>query len=94
MSAPSGDERIDWAALVALLLPPLKVSILEALTYVDRPLSALDLQELVGADEGAGQPTVEEHLRQFVEAGALDSTRERQGAGASEVLFFFPAPTP
>jgi DNA-binding transcriptional ArsR family regulator len=91
VSTPAGNDRVDWEALVALLLHPLKVSILEALAYVGQPLSAADLQALVGDDEAAEPAVVEDHLHQLVEAEALVSSRERQGAGASETFYSFPA---
>ena len=87
MSAPPGDERIDWEALVALVLPPLKVSILEALTYVGQPLSAADLQELVGDDEGVDLSTLDEHLGQLVEAEVLEPARRDEDGGGGPLYF-------
>jgi hypothetical protein len=88
----AGNDRIDWEALVALVLHPLKVSTLEALTYVGEPLSATDLQELVGADEEVDVAALEDHLQQLVDAGALEVTGERRGPGTAETLYFFAAP--
>jgi Fe2+ or Zn2+ uptake regulation protein len=87
VSTPGGDDRVDWEALVALVLSPLKVTILEALTHIGEPLSAADLLEMVGDDEEVGLSTLEEHLGQLVKAEVLEPTQRDDST--TETYYFF-----
>ncbi len=48
-AAISGDGPVDWAALVPLAVHPTKVLVIEAMRWIDRPLSASELEQVFDA---------------------------------------------
>ena len=72
-SMPGVAEQVEafcWAALVARVLHPLAVQIIEALRWIERPLSAGDLTQLFD-----GEPSwavVGHHMRRLSKLGALE----------------------
>jgi DNA-binding transcriptional ArsR family regulator len=82
-----GEARpVDWAALVSLLVHPLKVDILETMSWIDRPLSASDLTKLIDSSEYR-LSHVAYHVRRLSEAKAIKKVRKRQVRGATETFF-------
>jgi repressor of nif and glnA expression len=85
-----GEARpVDWAALVSLLVHPLKVDILEAMSWIDKPLSANDLTKVIDSPEYA-LSHVAYHVRGLSEAKAIRKVRQRQVRGATETFFKLP----
>lgn len=80
----TGGEVPDgfWAALAAQMLHTCQVQIIEAMRWVDQPLSASELVEVLGA----GQPlsTIAYHVRRLDSLGALRSAGMRHPARGSE----------
>ena len=84
-----GDERaFDWAALVPVVFHPLKVAIIEALTWIGTPLSATDLTKVF--DKRFAVPNLNYHLHELAKVGALKQVRKRRVRGAVE-KFYFPS---
>jgi hypothetical protein len=83
-----GELSFDWEALVPRVVHPLKVSIVEALLWVGRPLSASDLTKLLD-DKEFGLSHISYHAVKLGEIGALKVVRMRQVRGATEKFHFF-----
>jgi hypothetical protein len=70
-----GTGTLDWDVLVPRLVHETKVWILEAMRWLDRPLSARELQRLcAGAKSISG---LEYHLLSLVEAQAIEVVERR-----------------
>jgi len=82
------DERFDWGELVPLIVHPLKVMIIEAIDWIDEPLSASDLTKVVDRKK-FGLSHVSYHLNQLGKVRALKVVRRRQVRGSIEKFYFF-----
>lgn len=58
-----------WAALVAKVLSPSKIEIIEALRWINLPLSAIDLAEII---EGLPRSSLTYHLRTLQRLDAVE----------------------
>jgi DNA-binding transcriptional ArsR family regulator len=67
----AGDDAW-WAALVIALLHPVQVQIIEALRWIDRPLSVRDLAEVVDTEQA---PHLLHHLRRLIYINAVQVER-------------------
>lgn len=83
-------EQFHWDALVPHVIHPVKVTIVEAMLWIDQPLSSTDLVKLMDDDE-VYLSHVAYHVRKLAEAGALRPVRKRQVRGAIETFYFFVA---
>jgi DNA-binding transcriptional ArsR family regulator len=82
----TGDERaFDWAALVPLLVHPLRVAIIEALVWIGKPLSATDLTKVF--DNRFALVNVSYHLQELAKGGVVKRTRSRQVRGVVEKFY-------
>jgi DNA-binding transcriptional ArsR family regulator len=89
-SSKKANELVfDWAALVPLVVHPLKVAIVEAMLCLGQPLSATDISKSFGA-AGNGLSYVSYHVTSLAKAGVIRKVSERQGRGAREKFYFFP----
>lgn len=86
-----GDEGFDWGTLVPQVVHPLKVAIVEALLWVDQPLSATDLTKLFDNDRHS-VAHLSYHLVKLVDVGALEVVAKRERRGATEKFYFFASP--
>lgn len=80
-------SEFDWASLVALTVHPLKVAIIEALLWVEEPLSATELTRMGEGDYNLDM--VIYHTRGLVKMGVLEATDMRRVRGARERFYFF-----
>lgn len=55
------DEPLDWGGLVPLVVHPVKVAIIEAMQWIDEPLSAMDVHRM--HDHSPGTSAVAYHLK-------------------------------
>lgn len=87
-----GDELpFDWAALVPRIMHPMRVSIIEAMHWIERPISATDFNQMAEEPE----PSVSRLSYHFkVLAGpkvaVIEQVREEQVRGAIERFYYFP----
>lgn len=75
-----GNETLDWSVLVPRLVHPTKVLILEAMLWIDRPLSASELNEVF-----EGKPdmsSISHHVRSLAGAGVLSCVGKHRVRGA------------
>lgn len=86
-----GDEQVGWDLLVPRLVNPAKVIIIEAMPWIDRPLSATELEQISGRDPGL--QTLSYHLKNLEELGVLKVTAKRKARGSRsskrETFFYF-----
>lgn len=88
MTTTEGDEPFDWSALVPRIVHPLRVAIVEALFWLDQPLSSTDMVKLMD-DPDIYLSHVAYHVGRLVEADVLKPVRRRQVRGATETFYFF-----
>jgi len=86
--ATAGSEAppFYWEALVPHLVHPVKVAVIEALLWVDRPLSSTDLMKLF-AREDMGLSHISYHVRALAKIGVLKKVRERRVRGSIETFW-------
>lgn len=90
MRGTEGDEAVpfDWDALVASVLHPTRVAIIEAMTWIGEPLSATDIKKIFGGKFLA--QTIGYHLTALEKVGGLVKVRQRHVRGATESFYFPP----
>jgi hypothetical protein len=71
-----------WATLAALLLHSCQVQIIEAMRWVDEPLSASELVHVLGT--GQRLSTIAYHVRRLDSLGALTPAGKRHPPRGSE----------
>lgn len=84
-----GGERFDWGSLVPCVIHPLKVASIEALLWIEQPLSATDLTKVID-NERYRVASVSYHLIKLAEADAIEVVGKRPRRGAIEKFYFFP----
>lgn len=85
-----GGERVDWAALIPHLIHPTKVIIIEALLWLERPMSATELEKVAGADPPLSD--FSHHLNQIAKMSVLEVVEKRKigkGRGGKRATFFY-----
>jgi hypothetical protein len=88
MTTIEGGEQFRWDMLVPRVVHPLKVAIVEAMLWIDLPLSSTDLVKVMD-DPDIYLSHVAYHVSRLVNAGALKPIRNRQVRGATETFYFF-----
>lgn len=79
-----------WQTLIPQLLHPIKVHIIEALMWVERPLSASDLTKLFGKTGSQSYLSkVSYHARKLESLGVLEVKRTRPVRGVVESFYVF-----
>jgi hypothetical protein len=76
---------MDWDALIARLIHPTQLAVIEAMLWIDRPLSSAELVRVF--DEEIVLSSVAYHVRRLSELGVLELTGTRQVRGAIEHYF-------
>lgn len=76
----------NWAWLVPRVIHPLRVAIIEALAYMDQPLSASDLQRLFGVED-LELSLISYHMNQLKKAEVVVKVDERQVRGSVERFY-------
>lgn len=89
--AARGDEGFDWESLIPLFVHPVKVAVIEALSWIGRPLSTAELSTML-AGRGHSLGVVAYHVGRLAKLGVIEVTHERQARGARETFYFFPNP--
>jgi hypothetical protein len=83
----SGSEPLDWGALVPRLVHPTKVWVIEAMQWIDRPLSASELEMVFAGTKSVS--ALSYHVTSLAKAGVLKQVRRRQVRGAWESHYCF-----
>jgi hypothetical protein len=78
-------KELDWGTLAGRLLHPTQLAVVEALHWVEGPLSPVQLVRLFG--NGERLPLVAYHVRRLANLGVIRETETRQVRGAVEHFF-------
>lgn len=89
MSQKSEAPEFEWDALVLLVIHPMRVSIIEALRYMDHPLSASDLHRLFFGESTLS--FIDYHIKELVKLKVLVQVRKRKVRGATEKFYAIPS---
>lgn len=84
--AGSDAPPFDWEALVPRIVHPIKVAVIEALLWVEEPLSSSDLMKLFSRED-MPLSNISYHVRGLVEIGVLRKVRHRQVRGSIETFY-------
>jgi DNA-binding transcriptional ArsR family regulator len=82
---PEPAGSFDWGALVPLLVHPVKVEIIEAMSWIGLPLSATDLDRVLRGQIGVS--LLSYHLRKLTEVGAIERVRQEPVRGAVQSFY-------
>jgi hypothetical protein len=86
------DERVDWDGLVTLLLHETQLHIIEAMRWIDRPVSASQLVQVF--DGSTYLSTVAYHVRHLRKLGVVRQSWSRPVRGATERFYRLTPPRP
>lgn len=78
-------DGFDWASLVARSLHPVEVQIIEAMQWLDQPLSAGDLEQLF--DESVSWPVLCRRLRRLTKLAAIELAEAATERNISSVTY-------
>ncbi len=85
--AEAGTAAVDWDALMARLVHSTQVLIIEALSWIDRPLSATDLEKVF--DKTLSLSVISYHVKRLKDLGVLERVGAKRVRGAWERFYFF-----
>lgn len=85
-----GDEGCDWESLVSLFIHPAKVAVIEALHWIEQPLSSTEMVNLF-EDRKYNLGVVSYHVSSLAKAGVIRAIGARQARGAQETYYYFPS---
>lgn len=78
-------RSFHWEDLVPLLVHPVKVVVIEAMTWIDRPLSATDLDRILQGEFGVS--LLSYHLRRLAELEIIAPARRETTRGATQTFY-------
>jgi Helix-turn-helix domain len=81
----SSNDHFNWDTLVPYLVHPVKVAIIEAMEWVDVPLSPRELDRIF--DEEFGVSLVAYHMRTLAEVGVVEKVGEQPVRGALQTFY-------
>jgi len=91
MSSDDG-WAFNWEALVPHLVHPMKVMIIEAMMWIDVPLSPRELDRAF--DEEFGVSLVAYHMRTLADVGVVEKVREQPVRGTIQNFYSLSAKEP
>jgi len=81
-------ESFDWGELAPQLIHPVKVAIVEALEWIEGPMSPSELRLML--DERLSLSCVAYHVRKLLELGVLEEVERLPVRGVTKTTYFFP----
>jgi hypothetical protein len=92
---PLTAEQFCWSSFVASTVHPVKVAIIEALLWIEEPISGAQFGRLFrGAGQGFYESNIRFHLRALVEMGLLEAVPvQASGNSSKEKGFYFAGST-
>lgn len=88
MAEESGERSFAWDTLVAKVVHPLKVEIIEALMWLGHPLSAKELESMFDDKKHHYLTLISYHLTELEKKGAVEEISWRPVRGARETFYF------
>lgn len=83
---------LDWAALVAKSIHPTKVAILEAMAWLRRAVSPVELQRMFAENpdllSNKDLSIISYHMTMLAKAGVVEKISERAVRGVRETFYF------
>ncbi len=84
--------HFNWGSLVPYLIHPVKVAIIEAMEWVEVPVSPRELDRIF--DEQFGVSLVSYHMRTLVDVGVVEKVRQQAVRGALQTFYSLSAKEP
>lgn len=81
----NNNGHFNWDTLVPYLIHPVKVAIIEAMEWVDAPLSPRELDRIF--DEQFGVSLVAYHMRTLAELGVVEKVGQQPVRGALQTFY-------
>lgn len=88
----SKDNPFNWGSLVPHLVHPVKVAIIEAMEWVEVPVSPRELDRVF--DERFGVSLVSYHMRTLADVGVVEKVRQQSVRGAVQTFYSLSAKEP
>lgn len=92
MSTGNNGQSFEWGVLVSRLVHPMKVAIIEAMDWIEVPMSAKDLDLVL--DEEFGLSLISYHMRVLADVGAIEMVEQQQIRGALKTFYRLPEGEP
>lgn len=89
LALDGGNRSTPWERLVPQVVHPAKVVILEALLWLDRPLSSSEIVALLD-DDAYYISLVSYHFRHLADLGVVDLVKKVERRGATEKYYALP----
>lgn len=80
--AGASDVDVDWGLLASRFIHSTKISIIEAMRYIDQPLSASELEKVLGGSFISS--TLSYHLKSLAEKGVVEELAKEKGMAGPE----------
>lgn len=88
----SQNRSFNWDSLIPLTVHPVKVAIIEAMEWIEVPLSPKELDRIF--DEEFGVSLVSYHMRTLAGAGVVERVRQQSVRGALQSFYALSAREP
>jgi len=89
---PGGRWTFNWDALIPISVHPVKVAIIEAMEWIEVPLSPKELDRIF--DEEFGVSLVSYHMRTLADVGVVERVRQQSVRGAVQSFYTLAAREP
>jgi len=89
---PGGQCPFSWDTLVPHVVHPVKVAIIEALRWIEVPLSPKELDRIFNEDYGVS--LVSYHMRTLMDVGVVERVRQEAVRGATQSFYTLVAREP
>jgi len=88
----NGREHFEWDTLVPCMVHPVKVAVVEAMHWIDEPISPRELDTVL--DEEYGVSLVAYHVRVLANMGAVEKVGQQAVRGALQTFYVLAAKEP
>jgi hypothetical protein len=88
----NSNGNFNWGTLVPYLIHPVKVAIIEAMEWIEVPISPRELDRVF--DEQFGLSLVSYHMRTLADVGVVEKVRQRSVRGALQTFYSLSAKEP
>lgn len=79
---------LNWDGLVPVIIHPIQVAILEAMAWLERPVSSKQLERMFEEPTKHYLSAVSYHMRSLAKRGAVEETGRRPIRGVRENCYF------
>lgn len=90
--ASGNNQHFNWDTLVPHLIHPMKVAIIEAMSWVEEPVSPRELDRMFGDEYGVS--LVAYHVRVLADIGTVEPVRQQAVRGALQTFYVLTAKEP